>query len=84
MLDLYCLGFASEMALWYFSLTSIIFRKFAGDCLKLYLLTDPFISFLAALILLIYQPLALLFDLSIRPKKFVSEATVNPVSLLPC
>ena len=37
-LDLYCLSFASEMAVWYFSLTSSIFRKFAGDCLNLYLL----------------------------------------------
>ena len=83
-LDLYCLSFASEMAVWYFSLTSSIFRKFAGDCLNLYLLTDSFISFLAALMLLFHQPLALLFDISVRPKNLVAEPTIRSVNLLAC
>ena len=85
-LDLYCLSFASEMAVWYFSLTSSIFRKFAGDCLNLYLLTvtDSFISFLAALMLLFHQPLALLCDISVRPKKLVAEPTIRSVNLLAC
>ena len=63
-LDLYYLSFPSEMAVWYFSLTSSIFCKFARDFLNLYLFTGSFISFLAALILLFHQPLALLFDIS--------------------
>ena len=85
-LYLCCLSFASEMVVWYFSLTSSIFHKFAGDCLNLYLLTvtDSFISFLAALMLLFHQPLALLCDISVWPKKLVAEPTIRSVNLLAC
>ena len=35
-LDSNCLSFASEMAIWYFFLTSTIFRKFAGGFIRLF------------------------------------------------
>ena len=72
------------MAVWYFSLTSAIFHTFARDCLNLYLLTDYLISFLAALMLLFHQPLALLFEISVRPKKLAAEPTISSVNLLAC
>ena len=83
-LDLCCLSLASEMAVRYFFLTSTIFRKFAGDCRNLYLLTDSFIPFLAAIILLFHQPLPLLFDISVRPVKLVAEPSISSVNLLAC
>ena len=72
------------MAVWYFSLTSTVFRNFAGDFLNLYFLTDSFISFLAALVLSFHQPLALLFGISVRSKKHVAESAISSVSLLIC
>ena len=76
--------FASEMAGWYFSLTSTIFHNFAGDFLSLYFLTDSFISFLAALVLLFHQPLALLFGITVRSDKHAAEPAISSVSLLVC